>query len=185
MEQLKTWITSDLHFGHKNIMSFCPETRARFRNDVSYMTEAMIEEWNARVGTADTVYILGDVAFMSGFNASLVMMRLNGIKILVEGNHDRKTLMDANFRNSFKEVHKYLDITYDGHKIVMSHYPFLEWDQMHRGALHFFGHLHGGTTGMEKYRCMDVGMDSTGEIVISLDRAIRMIKDNVVKGHHV
>jgi hypothetical protein len=56
---------------------------------------------------------------------------------------------------------------------------------MHRGALHFFGHLHGGTTGMEKYRCMDVGMDATGEIVISLDRAIRMIKDNEIKQHHV
>jgi len=185
MEDLKTWITSDLHFGHKNIMSFCPETRARFRNDVSYMTEAMIEEWNARVGTADTVYILGDVAFMSGFNASLVMMRLNGIKILVEGNHDRKTLMDVNFRNAFKEVHKYLDITYDGHKIVMFHYPIAEWDQMHRGALHFHGHLHGGVSGLEKYRAMDVGMDSTGEIVISMDRAIRMIKDKEIKGHHV
>ena len=185
MDEVKTWITSDLHFGHKNIMTFCPETRARFRNDVSYMTEAMIEEWNARVGTADTVYILGDVAFMSGFNASLVMMRLNGVKILVEGNHDRKTLMDVNFRNAFKEVHKYLDITYDGHKIVMFHYPIAEWDQMHRGALHFHGHLHGGVSGLEKYRAMDVGMDSTGEIVISMDRAIRMIKDKEIKGHHV
>ena len=184
MDELKTWITSDLHFGHKNIMSFCPETRARFRNDVSYMTEAMIEEWNARVGTADTVYILGDVAFMSGFNASLVMMRLNGVKILIEGNHDRKTLMDVNFRNSFKEVHKYLDITYDGHKVVMFHYPIAEWDQMHRGALHFHGHLHGGVSGLEKYRALDVGMDSTGEIVISMDRAIRMIKDKEIKGHH-
>jgi calcineurin-like phosphoesterase family protein len=165
-------------------MKFCPQTRARFR-DVEDMREKMISEWNERVGTADTVYILGDVAFMSGFDASLVMMRLNGIKILVEGNHDRKTLMDVNFRNAFKEVHKYLDINYDGHKIVMSHYPFLEWDQMHRGSLHFFGHLHGGQTGMEKYRCMDVGMDSTGEIVISMDRAIRMIKDNEIKKHHV
>jgi hypothetical protein len=27
-------------------------------------------------------------------------------------------------------------------------------------------------------------MDSTGEIVISMDRAVRMIKDNVIKGHH-
>jgi hypothetical protein len=28
-------------------------------------------------------------------------------------------------------------------------------------------------------------MDSTGEIVISMDRAVRMIKDNEIKGHHV
>jgi calcineurin-like phosphoesterase family protein len=181
---MKTWITSDLHFGHKNIMKFCPQTRARFRDDVSYMNSAMVEEWNARVEPGDLVYILGDVAFMSGSDAGRTMHRLNGDKILVEGNHDRKTLMDATFRGAFAEVHKYLDITYDGHKCVMFHYPIFEWDQMHRGALHFHGHLHGGTTGMEKYRCMDVGMDSTGEIVISMDRAIRMIKDNEIKSHH-
>jgi hypothetical protein len=55
---------------------------------------------------------------------------------------------------------------------------------MHRGALHFHGHLHGGKSGIEQYRALDVGMDSTGEIVISMDRAVRMIKDNVIKGHH-
>lgn len=182
---MKTWITSDLHFGHKNIMSFCPETRARFRNDVAYMTEAMIEEWNNRVETNDTVYILGDVAFMSGSDAGRVVNRLNGTKILVEGNHDKKTLKDATFHGAFEEVHKYLDINYDGHKIVMFHYPISEWDQMHRGALHFHGHLHGGKSGLEQYRALDVGMDSTGEIVISMDRAVRMIKDKEIKGHHV
>jgi len=181
---MKTWITSDLHFGHKNIMSFCPETRARFNNDVVYMNNAMVEEWNAKVQPEDTVYILGDVAFMSGSDAGKTMHRLNGEKILVEGNHDRKTLKDVTFFRAFKEVHKYLDITYDGHKIVMFHYPIAEWDQMHRGALHFHGHLHGGVSGLEQYRALDVGMDSTGEIVISMDRAIRMIKDKEIKGHH-
>ena len=47
------------------------------------------------------------------------------------------------------------------------------------------GHLHGGPSGLEKYRALDVGMDSTGEIVISMERAIRLIKDNEIKGHHV
>ena len=182
---MKTWITSDLHFGHRNIMNFCPVSRARYNNDLDYMNEQMVIEWNERVSPEDLVYILGDVAFMPGDKAAQYMRRLNGRKILVEGNHDRKTLNDKHFRESFEEVHKYLWINYDGHKIIMSHYPFLEWDQMHRGSLHFFGHLHGGQTGMEKYRCMDVGMDSTGEIVISLDRAIRMIKDNEIKKHHV
>ena len=27
---MKTYITSDLHFGHANIQKFCPETRSRF-----------------------------------------------------------------------------------------------------------------------------------------------------------
>jgi calcineurin-like phosphoesterase family protein len=182
---MKTWVTSDLHFGHKNIMSFCPQTRARFNNDVTYMNNAMAEEWNNKVEPDDLVYILGDVAFMSGSDAGRMIMRLNGTKILIEGNHDKKTLKDATFYNAFEEIHKYLDITYDGHKIVMFHYPIAEWDQMHKGALHFYGHLHGGSSGLEKYRALDVGMDSTGEIVISMERAIRLIKDKEIKGHHV
>jgi calcineurin-like phosphoesterase family protein len=181
---MKTWVTSDLHFGHKNIMSFCPQTRARFNNDVVYMNNAMAEEWNAKVQPEDTVYILGDVAFMSGSDACRMMNRLNGTKILIEGNHDRKTLMDATFRNAFKEIHKYLDITYNGTRIIMFHYPIAEWDQMHRGTLHFHGHLHGGVSGLEKYRVLDVGMDSTGEIVISMEHAIQLIKDNEIKSHH-
>ena len=181
---MKVWITSDLHFGHKNIMSFCPQTRARFNNDVAYMNNAMAEEWNAKVQPDDLVYILGDVAFMSGSDAGRTVNRLNGSKILVEGNHDRKTLQDATFRNAFKEVHKYLDVTYDGHKIVMFHYPISEWDQMHRGSLHFFGHVHGGDSGMEKYRCRDVGMDATGMIAVSMEWAIANVKNNEIKGHH-
>jgi calcineurin-like phosphoesterase family protein len=66
----------------------------------------------------------------------------------------------------------------------MFHYPIAEWDQMHRGALHFHGHLHGGDSGLEKYRAFDVGMDSTGEIVVSMEYAINRIKNNEIKGHH-
>ena len=181
---MKTYITADLHFGHKNIMTFCPVTRARFRGDVDYMTEAMITEWNEIVEPIDTVYILGDVAFMSGYTAALIMMRLNGRKILIEGNHDRKTLMDVNFRNQFAEVHKYYTTTYDGNFITMLHYPIAEWDRMHRGALHFHGHLHGNTSGLEEFRALDVGMDATGFIVIEMEDAIARAKQGKIKGHH-
>jgi calcineurin-like phosphoesterase family protein len=181
---MKTYITSDLHFGHKNIMSFCPVTRARFRNDVTYMDQAMIKEWNDIVEPGDLVYILGDVAFLPAQKATEIMRRLNGTKILVEGNHDRKALNDPSFRGCFEEVHKYLDINYEGHKIVMFHYPIAEWDQMHRGALHFHGHLHGGVSGMEKYRCRDMGIDATGMIVTQMEDAIRSALKGEIKSHH-
>ena len=180
----KTYITSDLHFGHKNIMKFCPETRARFRDDVEYMTEAMIKEWNDIVNTGDLVYILGDVAFCHADKATSIMNRLNGDKILIEGNHDRKALKNDDFYYSFKEVHNYLDISYNGHMIVMFHYPIAEWDQMHRGALHFHGHLHGSPSGLEKYRCRDMGMDATGMIVTSMEDAIASALKGEIKPHH-
>ena len=181
---MKTWITSDTHWGHQNIMKFCPVSRARFRNDVDYMNEAMVREWNDLIEPADLVYILGDVAFLPAQKAAEYMKRCNGTKILVEGNHDRKALNDPTFRKCFKEVHKYLDINYNGTKVVMFHYPIAEWDQMHRGAVHFHGHLHGGTSGMEKFRCRDMGMDATGMIAISMEDAIKDAMKGEVKGHH-
>lgn len=182
---MTTWVTSDLHFGHKNIMTFCREARQRFRLDVDYMNEAMVKEWNDLIAPEDTVYILGDVAFLPAQKAVEYMHRLNGTKILVEGNHDRKMLNDPSFRRCFAEVHQYLAITYNGTRVIMFHYPIAEWDQMHRGAVHLHGHLHGGESGMEKFRCRDMGMDATGMIAISMEDAIASAMKGIIKGHHV
>jgi calcineurin-like phosphoesterase family protein len=92
--------------------------------------------------------------------------------------------MDVNFRNQFAEVHKYLDLTYNGNFITMFHYPIQEWDRMHRGALHFHGHLHGGASGLEEFRAMDVGMDATGFIVVEMEDAIAKALKGKIKGHH-
>jgi calcineurin-like phosphoesterase family protein len=149
------------------------------------MNEAMVSEWNDTIAPEDTVYILGDVAFLPADKAVKIMRRLNGVKILVEGNHDRKLLNDPVFRSCFAEVHKYLDITYEKIRVVMFHYPIAEWDQMHRGSVHFHGHLHGGVSGLEKYRARDMGMDATGSIAITMERAIADAMHGEIKGHHV
>ena len=181
---MKTYITSDTHWGHRNIMSFCPVSRARFRNDVDYMNEAMVKEWNDLVEPEDLVYILGDVAFLPATKAVEYMRRLNGRKILVQGNHDRKLLKDPEFYGCFEEVHHYLDINYAGTKVVMFHYPIAEFDQMHRGAVHFHGHLHGGVSGLEHFRVKDVGMDATGMIAMLMEDAIASAMKGKIKGHH-
>lgn len=182
---MRTFITSDLHFGHANIMKFCPQSRARFNNDVTYMNETMVAEWNSIVQANDLVYILGDVAFLPAQKATEYMRRCNGKKILVQGNHDRKIVRDPGFRNCFEEIHSYLDINYAGHKICMFHYPIAEWDQCHRGSIQFHGHCHGNTTGLEKLRARDMGMDATGFIVVEIERAIADAMTGQIKGHHV
>ena len=180
---MKTYVTADLHFGHKNIIKFCEHNRGHF-TDVDHMNAEMIRMWNEIVNPEDTTYILGDVAFMSGYDAALVMMQLNGRKILIEGNHDRKTLLDVNFRNQFAEVHKYLDITYEGKNIVMFHFPIAEWDRMHRGALHFHGHTHGNPTGLKGFRAVDAGWDATGNIVTPIEDLIAEAIKGEIKTHH-
>ena len=180
---MKTWVTSDLHFGHANIKKFCPETRGRFR-DVEHMRETMIGEWNQLVGQDDTVYILGDVAFLPAAEAVAIMHRLHGRKILIEGNHDRKLLNDPAFRACFDQVHNYLRLTHNGQLVILFHYPIAEFDQMHRGAVHLHGHLHGNTSGLEHYRVRDMGYDATGQIVMLLDDAIADALKGAIKGHH-
>lgn len=176
------YITSDLHFGHRNILRFCPNTRAKY-GTVENMNEQMILEWNTIVQSEDLVYILGDVAFMSGYEASKIMNRLNGSKILIKGNHDVKALKDLNFRNSFTEVHEYLEISHNGVHCCLFHYPIAEFNRQHRGAVHFHGHLHGSPSGLTQYRVRDVGMDATGKIAWALDDAIADALCGKIKGH--
>jgi calcineurin-like phosphoesterase family protein len=180
---MKTYITSDLHFSHQNIKKFCPESRARF-GDVPEMNDQMIQEWNDVVTPEDTVYILGDVAFCQAQLAVAIIEQLNGNKILIEGNHDIKLLRNAAFRNCFKEIHQYLRLVYNGQLIIMCHYPFAEWDQMHRGSINFHGHLHGNVSGMEQYRSRDMGMDATGKIVMLMEDAIASALTGQIKTHH-
>lgn len=181
---MKTFVTSDLqlHFGHANIMKFCPNTRKY--KDVEDMNQSMIREWNENVSPGDVVYILGDFAFLPSNKAVAILNQLNGDKILIEGNHDRKLLKDPVFRRCFKEVHAYYEMTYNKTFVVMGHYPFLEWNRMHHGSVNLYGHVHGATTGMEKYRSRDVGMDATGKVVSLLDDVIADALKGEIKSHH-
>lgn len=181
---MKTWVGSDFHWGHNNIMKFCPKTREHYKNDVSKMNEEMVREWNNRVAPEDLVYLVGDVAFLPAQKAAEYMLRCNGRKILIAGNHDRKTVKDQVFRDCFESIHDYLEITFNGVLVVLCHYPFIEWNQMHRGSVNLHGHLHGNTSGMEEYRSLDVGMDSTGEILISMDAAVARALKGKIKSHH-
>ena len=175
------FITSDLHFGHPNIMKFCPATR-KFR-DVAHMESEMIRMWNESVQPTNTVYILGDVSFTDARRTVEILKALNGRKILIEGNHDKKLMRDTAFRAQFAEIHKYHDINVAGVKVVMFHYPISEFDQMHRGAVHFHGHLHQNKSGLEQYRVRNVGYDYTGKIVWKLNDAIADALTGEIKNH--
>lgn len=79
-----TWITSDLHFFHKNIINFCN----RPFNSVDEMNEKLIDEWNSKVKEDDWIYHLGDFAFCGHNKVLDLFSKLNGNILLIEGNHD-------------------------------------------------------------------------------------------------
>jgi len=79
------WFTSDQHFGHHNILKYCPN---RQYDDIFAMNNDYVNRYNERVENGDTVYMLGDFSLKLHF-AEIYGPKLKGNKVLVPGNHDR------------------------------------------------------------------------------------------------
>jgi len=78
-------VTSDTHFCHANIIKYCH----RPYQTVEQMNKDLIDRWNSRVSTDDTVIHVGDFALTSDPQAIYeIRKQLNGYIILVVGNHD-------------------------------------------------------------------------------------------------
>ena len=130
---------SDTHFGHANIMKH--SERPFF--SVEEMDKAIIDGWNKYVRPDDEVYFLGDFCYKSAnHNPLYYLEKLNGIKYLIVGNHDRGLLKDPKIRAQFEWIRDIETITDGNNKIVLCHYPLVEWNGYFRGVLHFYGHIH-------------------------------------------
>ena len=78
------FVTSDTHFGHNNILKL--EKRSNFCNNIEEHDEILINNWNKKVKPNDLIYILGDFSFSNYKRTMEILKRLNGDKILIEGN---------------------------------------------------------------------------------------------------
>jgi calcineurin-like phosphoesterase family protein len=179
-----TYVTSDTHFGHANVIKY---SNRPFAN-ADEMDEALIKNWNSLVKATDTIFHLGDFSFKE---PEQYLRRLNGKIIYIPGNHDQmfyknKKLLDY-FENAamLHEVTKRIDgvkfnlqaeVKYDdgdrGGLIVLNHYANLVWNKSHHGAMMLHGHSHGSLRYPKEMRAMDVGVDPMGYFPIRLDDAV-------------
>lgn len=149
------WVTSDLHFWHKGVLNFCPDTRPW--SDVEEMNEALIEEWNTNVKPNDEVLHLGDFCFKGKEATMEIINRLNGNITWVLGNHDKV------LRGNIGGAVDFLEFRFNSTKVVCSHYPLASWNQQGRGSVMLHGHCHGSYQG--KGKTIDVGYDRWGRIM--------------------
>ena len=133
----KIFYISDLHFGHKNIISY--DNRQFFT--VAEMDQALIENWNSVVKKDDIVYVLGDVSWYNREEQKKIVKQLNGQKVLILGNHDTYGAYD----DGFIAHYDYLETNDNGRKVVLSHYPIVSYNGMYRGWYHLYGHVHNTT----------------------------------------
>lgn len=143
MSDRKIFFTSDLHFGHENVIRF----DNRPFETVEEMDAELIRRWNEKVGKGDLVYVLGDMIWKTrNDTAEALIKSLNGQIILIKGNHDR-FLHNAKAKNALAGVKDYDDICVkleDGteRRVILSHYYMPFYNGHRYQGIHLHGHSH-------------------------------------------
>ena len=124
------WHVADTHFNHAKIIEY---DNRPFKT-VEEMNESIIFNWNKNIKPMDKVFIHGVIAF---YNADLIIPKLNGKKILIMGNHDRRKSTTWWLNAGINEVIKY-PIVYNGW--ILSHEPIVYKTECEFKNVH--AHLH-------------------------------------------
>jgi len=164
--------TADEHYGHDQIITHC---RRPYKN-TQLMVRDIVKKHNSVVTEEDIVYHIGDFAFAGPDRATYVeqlVRRLNGIHILILGNHDRVApfnLVEAGFQS----VHTSLIIKEAGHTIIMAHDPSI-WNcvsNMDPLPIFLHGHIHNIWKSIRGKKMVNVGVDVWDFYPVSLEQIL-------------
>lgn len=162
----RVWMTSDLHFHHTNIISYCD----RPFGNVNTMN-AELRKVLEKVGSDDLVVFVGDMVMGSLESSIPELQGLPGKKILVVGNHD---FMNSgkprypHFREGdgspvFERIVPFLFWTdfYQPRPVMVTHYPLSVPEGYSFGQVrNYHGHLHDTLlTSNERVKFINVGWD--------------------------
>jgi len=184
----KVYITSDTHYGHKNIVrgttnwrtqdGEVPVDSTRDFQTIEQMNERLIDGINHFVGQDDTLIMLGDVSFGGFDNIGIFLERLVCHNIhLILGNHDHHIDRNRDFvQGRFLSVQHYLEANIEGLDFVLCHYPLQSWNGLNKGVIHLHGHVH--LPPHRKFgngKRLDVGMDGNGMDPYSISEIIKIM----------
>ena len=111
----RLWLITDLHHNHEGMVTLC----GRPKN----FSERIVKHWKSHVSPKDTIVCLGDICIGNDKEVhEKYIQPLPGFKILVRGNHDRRT-------DGWYEGHGW-DVCCDriqfdrfGKRVLLSHKP--------------------------------------------------------------
>jgi len=159
----KIWFMSDLHYNHLNIMKFC----GRPFETVEEMNDYILNELSDKISKDDILFDLGDMIWKeSQEDVKLLGDLLPSESYKIMGNHDSIGSYQSNQKKYWKVITDLLDIQiiYKGEriKLILSHYPILDWNGKYHGSINLHGHSHGNNDsdnkGILRY---DLGFDAT------------------------
>jgi calcineurin-like phosphoesterase family protein len=137
---LDTWLISDTHWGHDNIVKYCGRPR--------HHDQLMLDNWRRLVGPDDTVLHLGDLAYPSkarGRGLDREIRGLPGHKFLIKGNHDNESKEFYRHYFGFEVVGRstkgfnWLEFEDNNRRVILSHFP---WTIGREWKVNIHGHIH-------------------------------------------
>ena len=186
--QKNIYFSSDHHFGHEGVIKWCN----RPFNDVDHMDRVMINNWNSTVMPNDIVYYLGDISMGKGDYVKNIISQLNGYKILIIGNHDKKS-HTFYLQVGFKAIFNSATIQVAKHIVTLSHCPLIgvwredtshiknsideNWHKesvfsrfscINNGQVHLHGHVHSRPEDRILGQQFDVGVDANNYTPVSM-----------------
>jgi len=145
----KLFFGADTHIGHRNILRYIPDRPYASELDTQAHDAWLIDLWQKTVAKRDRLYFAGDLTFRKSDDARRLLEKLPGEKYLVIGNHDASIKAYSNY---FRKTAQIMEITIkpaacgslkEDQRIVLCHYPLLDWPGRHQGAIMLHGHCHG------------------------------------------
>ena len=163
----KTFITSDLHLDHTNIIKYC---KRPFLNTED-MNKTLVDNWNNTISNKDTVYFLGDLAYGKGSrNTDYWLKQLNGKIIFIKGNHDKSDKI---------KFHETYILEYGEYKFFLSHEPEQvpkDWDGWAICGHHHNNKLEEYPFIDKKHKRINVSIELTKFRPVDMDELIKKIE---------
>jgi len=198
---MTVWVTSDIHFDHRNIAKYCPHRQTKSFNgeptdeSIQEMNELIVHNINSMVAPDDDLWIIGDVCMGQIKNSIKYIPRINGKKHLVKGNHD-KTLVkfiregETEFavKDLFESIHDMWELshTFEGKKVkvFLCHYPMEHWNS--QCEFHLHGHMHSNpdTCSISPFKKMDIGLDGNYMFPRKLDDVLKLLSKKTGQNDH-
>ena len=166
------WLTSDLHFWHKNIIKYC----TRPYKSVEKMNRCLIDKWNAKVDKEDHIFVLGDFSLeRNPEKLKSIVNKLNGVKHLVLGNHD-ELKPDQYLKIGFTSVHTSLWLPYKDKMIYLAHDPAVK-TALKKEDILFHGHVHKLWKVQPENNLINVGVDVWDGYPVLLENALALLQE--------
>lgn len=158
----KIGVTSDTHYGHRNIIGYCKRPWLYLHTDnrlseaegkpyvipdevLKAHDDALVERTNAVLGPDDILIHAGDVAW--GKDALTEYRRRLDVKTVyvAVGNHDDDDALVEVFGKDYVAERWMFEIHGPGgnRTLVVDHYPGHSWRDSHKACVQLFGHVHG------------------------------------------